>query len=262
LQAGVVAPDSDKKGSSGTKDGGILVRDWSLPDYWELVTWPRDSAGGANVRYGFPVPDDLSLVFEDGADGSENSNYVAADKDDNDSTEVEDMISAPPLRGGRTEEETMQPSETPEGSNPYILNVVGVQGLQKHVIESERDCLLFLSAPFCRTCRYLQPQYQRMARMGTEEWDGAVTFAKADAGGAIGKELGRALKVDAVPSFLLFRKGRLYGEPLIISRLPSRKLDLAVDFMKSGKPWDEQALREVDQDSKKNPRRPPKNSKP
>jgi hypothetical protein len=251
LQAGVVASTIPAL----SKSAGILVREWSLPDYWELVTWPRDSAGGANVRYGFPVPDDLSLAVEDGVDSDE-------DEDDDESSEDAFMVSAPPLSAGagRVTEERREPNETPDGSNPYILNVVGVQGLQKQVIEAERDCLLFLSAPFCRTCRYLEPQYQRMARKGADEWDGAVTFAKADAAGAVGKELGRALKVDAVPSFLLFRKGKVYGEPLSITRLPSPKLQLAIDLLQSGQPWDEQALREVDQD--KNSRRPPTKNRP
>jgi hypothetical protein len=223
LQAGITV-------SAAKAVGNTYKRGWSLPAYWELVTWPRDSAGGANVRYGFPVPEDLDSL---------NAN------------DAEEMVAEPPLRSvARTMEEEMAPSETPEESNPYILNIVGVRGLQETIVDSEADCLLFLSAPFCRTCRYLQPQYQRLARLGTQEHNGAVTFAKAEAVGATGKELGRLLEVEAVPAFLLFRKGKLFGEPLSITRLPSPKLQLAIQYLITGKPWDEQAIRDVERKAK------------
>lgn len=218
LKAGVTVKPAKQKQA---------VRGWSLQEYWELSTWPRDAAGGANVRYGFPVPEDLDSSLEDTDD------FV--------------LIAEPPLRSvGRTTEEELAPNETPEGANPYIQNVEGVQGLQSQIIAPEKDVLLFLSAPFCRTCRYLQPQYQRLARLKTDELNGAVTFCKAEAVGQAGKELGRALSVDAVPSFLLFRKGKLFGEPLSLTRLPSAKLTLAIELLEAGKAWDEQALRDVD----------------
>jgi hypothetical protein len=57
---------------------------------------------------------------------------------------------------------------------------------------------------------------------------------QADAGGVIGlKELGRALKVDAVPSFYYFM-GTTVWKPLQYLRLPSRKLSTLLLIGKSG----------------------------
>jgi hypothetical protein len=200
----------------------IFLRGYDLQRYWESTTWPRDSAGGANVRYGLPVIDEVDSLDEGQV-----------------------MIAEPPERmspkfyGDTDEGEDMEPA--PGLSNPFILKIKGVEGLQTEVISKQLDCLLFLSAPFCRTCRYLTPQYQRMARIGTEQ--STVIFAKADATGQMGKELGRLLEVVSVPTFFLFRKGKRFGEPLAVTRLPSKKLDAALNLLSTGQDWDEQVIR-------------------
>eukprot|EP00978_Attheya_sp_CCMP212_P036849 scaffold170038_cov45-Attheya_sp.AAC.3 len=51
--------------------------------------------------------------------------------------------------------------------------------------------------------------------------DNMLLFAKADAGGKKGKELGSALNIYAVPTFIMFRAGEPYGTPLYISKLQS-----------------------------------------
>ena len=59
--------------------------------------------------------------------------------------------------------------------------------------------------------------------------------------------ISRLLGVDAVPAFVLFQDGKRYGDTLSISKLPSKKLDFALDFMKSGKKWDRGAfLKQID----------------
>ena len=73
-----------------------------------------------------------------------------------------------------------------------------------------------------------------------------VTFAKADATGKIGKALGKALQVDAVPTFVLFRRGHVYGSPMSISRLPSKQLEQAVDYLATGKGWDDALFADED----------------
>ena len=62
-------------------------------------------------------------------------------------------------------------------------------------------------------------------------------FAKADATGSAGKALGRQLGVVAVPSFVLFRNGIRYGA-VSTSKLPSDRLDKAIEDLEAGKDFD------------------------
>jgi len=200
----------------------VLVRGWTLKDFWELTSWPRDSAGAGDTRYGMPVLEDLDTLFQ------------------------ERMVSEPPSMSKSTfqeeEKKAQEEQVKADAENPHVITVRGVEGLQRDIIAAEKDCLLFLSAPWCRTCRYLSPQYTRMAREASVE----VTFAKADASGKIGKALGKALDVDAVPAFIFFRQGELFGSPLSVSRLPSKKLERAIDCLASGMAWDTDLLDEED----------------
>ena len=218
-----------------------LVRSWSLSEYWEGATWPRDA--GSNVRFGLP-----SL------EADEDRAYQLSGRDDVD--DEDDDAGSPTT------------SKFVDGDNPHVMQLVGVKGVQQEIMNPQRDGLLFLSAPFCRTCRYLTPQYQRLARRETEKTTMMMTtttqatsettsdtsnltreifFAKADATGKVGKELGRRLNIDAVPTFILFKNGRRFGKPLTITRLPSRKLELAIEFLRQDLEWDDDALRELDE---------------
>jgi len=213
----------------------VYVRGWSLKDFWEYTRWPRDSSG-TNKRYGLPVVEDLESLAED---------------EDEDGP----MISAPPFQGSavQNEPEISEEDEREAANNPYVMMISGVKGLQEKIVDDQTTCLLFLSAPFCRTCRYLKPQYQRMARRYSEDAKysgdgdgGDFVFAKAEATGKLGKELGKALGCDSVPSFLLFDKGRMYGKPLAVSRLPSKKLEMAMASLRQGERWDESKFLEED----------------
>lgn len=200
----------------------VLVRGWTLKDFWEHTSWPRDSAGAGNTRYGLPVMEEVDTLFK------------------------ERMISEPPplSKSSYHEEEKKARAEQlkTDAENPYVMTVRGVEGLQRDIIAAEKDCLLFLSAPWCRTCRYISPQYTRMAREASVE----VTFAKADTTGNIGKALGKALEVDAVPAFVFFRQGQVFGSPLSVSRLPSKKIERAIDCLASGMEWDSEVLLDED----------------
>jgi thiol-disulfide isomerase/thioredoxin len=201
------------------ESNNLLMRGWSLGDFWELTSWPRDSAGAGDTRYGLPVLQDVDTIFQ------------------------ERMVAEPPSvgQGAKFQEQERKARAQQvkaDAENPHVMTIHGVDGLQRDVIAAEKDCLLFLSAPWCRTCRYLSPQYTRMARERSHE----VVFAKADASGNVGKALGKALEVDAVPAFILFRQGQIFGTPLSVSRLPSRKLELAIDCLASGMEWDSSLL--------------------
>jgi thiol-disulfide isomerase/thioredoxin len=197
----------------GGKVGDVYTSGWSLPSFWESTTWPRDTDGGGG-RFGMPVIRDL-LDFD-------------ADDDDDDDDEVDDVstttLSVLP--------DTILASND---ENPFVRTVVGVVGLRQRILQPQEDCLLFLSAPFCRTCRYLGPSYTRLARLNK----GKIVFAKADTTGLLGKELGRYLRVESVPSFVFFAKGRRVGKSLGVTKLPSPKLQAKIDKLAMGGDLDE-----------------------
>jgi hypothetical protein len=203
-----------------------IVRGWSLGDFWEQTSWPKDSAGTGSVRYGLPVVEDRDL-------------------------DEEPLLSAAPGRPQRldkTYEEfdpdgKVKPAPTPDQENPFVRNVAGVSGMQDEIMDASKDSILFLSARFCKTCKTISPLYTRMARM-SKDADSSTLFAKAETSGPWGKELGRFLEVDAVPAFVLFRDGKRYGSPLSVSRLPSKKIERAIELLESGADWDPSILKE------------------
>jgi len=197
--------------------GNEAVRTWNLPDFWELASWPRDSSGGANVRFGLPVIDDLGLdLLQEAMDKQEQVEFREAQK--------------------------------PEEINPFVTPIVGVEGMQQIIVDAGQTCLLFLSAPFCRTCKSLAPAYTRMARL---QGNDSLIFAKADTSGKTGKALGKALEIDAVPAFVLFRNGQRFGTPLSVTRIPSQKLNLAVEMLTSGKEWDSAVFQGLEEEEEK-----------
>ena len=73
-----------------------------------------------------------------------------------------------------------------------------------------------------------------------------VVFVKAEAVGLAVKGWGRALGVESVPSFVMFKNGRRYGEALSNSRLPLKKLESAIEYLQEVKEWDEVAFSDDD----------------
>ena len=213
-------------------DKSDLVKGWTLSDFWEQTTWPRDSNGNGNTRFGLPTKDDeLEGVDEYGDDGR--------------------ILSAAPKPFPDREFEATEESKDGKGpiptqpaqDNPYVLKIAGVHGMRTEVIDKELTSIMFLSARFCKTCKSIDPLYTRMARLSSEK-NSDVVFVKAEASGPFGKELGRRLEVDAVPAFILFRNGIRYGTPLSVSKFPSKKIETAVELLESGKPWDADILKE------------------
>lgn len=197
---------------SWKSEGNALVRTWSLPEVWELTSWPRDSDSTSNVRFGFPVVVDLDADDE-----------YEGDIDENEFEEEEDV-------------------EINGGFQSFITDITSVQDLTREVINQGKDCVLFLSAKYCRTCKTIAPAYTRMARINHSD---KLLFCRADTTGPNGKELSKTLNVNAVPLFLLFKQGERYGTPLLVNKLPSKKLDLALEFLRTGATWDSAALEKV-----------------
>lgn len=193
---------------------------WSMKDYWELTTWPRDVTAAANVRFGFPVIDDLN---------------------DN---EQQKMISAPP-RSANAPPREIPADEFAGSENPFIVTINGVEDLTHEILGEKKKCVLFMSSSSCRTCKYLSPQFTNLSRRFNDS-NSDVVFAKVNAFSKRGKELSRVLSVDAVPAFVLFRDGQRFGTTMSISRMPSKKLDLALELLENGK-WDAQRINKLDQ---------------
>uniref|UniRef100_A0A7S3P7H5 Thioredoxin domain-containing protein n=1 Tax=Amphora coffeiformis TaxID=265554 RepID=A0A7S3P7H5_9STRA len=238
LKAKLVAPSLQTIDQS--KNSATWARGFSLKATWEANTWPSTTDG---TRFGFPT--------------------LEEDEDDEDD-EYDDLVVTSANLSSRVQprsEEALQEQESnrigtraraqPSSTSPYIQTVYGPEGLEEDVIKPELDCILFMSAPFCRTCKKLQAPYARLARLNHEDANSQVVFAKADVVGSFGKALGKSLGINAVPTFVLFRKGERFGRPLIISKLPDQQFDLALEYLKDREEWDDS---QFDTDDKNNPR--------
>lgn len=237
LDAGVLFP---AKSRDKLYQKSKSVRGWTLSDFWEQSTWPRDSSGSAQTRFGLPVVEDPNLEDEPliaeapFRPGTGVKRRASSSFEDFDFSNKDDYLEdAPP---------------TPRQENPFVYQVAGVQGVKTEIMEKESDCILFLSAKFCKTCKLIDPQYTRMARIAKnpeeENSPSPIVFTKAETSGRWGKELGRYLQVEAVPAFILFRKGKRFGSALSVSKLPSKKIDRALFLLESGADWDPDVLRE------------------
>eukprot|EP00980_Cylindrotheca_fusiformis_P019384 scaffold6661_cov109-Cylindrotheca_fusiformis.AAC.4 len=227
LEKGVILSSQLRKKMYAKSD---VVRGWSLSDFWENTRWPRDAS--ADVRFGLPVLGEQEEEEEDERMISE------APSQKFEKVAVSSLLRAEAL-GVDTDEEAPQPKQT----NPHVFDINGVSGMKSAIIDPGKDCILFLSAKFCKTCKHLTPKYTRLARIEKEN-DSPVLFARAEMGSAWGKKLGRVLQVDAVPSFVLFRNGKRFGSPLSVSDLPSKKIGRALALLESGKDWDPSVLKE------------------
>ena len=246
LDAGVVYRPRDQKMTN--KD--VFVREWSLKDFWVFTSWPRDADGEGNTRYGLPVLDteDFDLVYAMSLAEDEANAAIANGGDSGDEESV------PTLR--------RVAKSLPRGAadNPYVTDINGVEGLNRQIVGPRKHAVVFCSASWCRTCRSLKPKYTKIAREAMAEVEDGrkattgdidvlnreITFAEADTTGTNGKILSRYLDVEAVPAFVLFKSGKLYGEPLSISRLPSKKLNLALELLRSGQEYDAAAIEALD----------------
>jgi hypothetical protein len=123
------------------------------------------------------------------------------------------------------------------------VEIESLGDIMDEIRSQKKDAVLFVSAPYCRLCRSIGPIYNRMARISSEELKSDLQFAKATTGTSKAmKQLTFTLQIDSVPSFILFRKGEKYGEPLGVPKLPSVKLNRAIEGLKTGKDWDPEIL--------------------
>jgi hypothetical protein len=227
LGKGVIFSQQQRKKMYAKSD---IVRGWSLADFWESTRWPRDSSGSADTRFGLPVIEGDDLEDEPLLSGPTASNF-------------ERLSTRSFLRKTSIDEDEEIPEvPTPTQNNPHVYQIAGIHGLQSEIMDQNKDCILFLSARFCKTCKSLSPKYTRMARIEKEN-DSSILFAKTEVASRWGKQLGAFLEVDAVPAFVLFRKGKQFGIPLSTSTLPSNKIDRALRLLESDDDWDPSILK-------------------
>lgn len=241
FQQKIIYPtDRNENGSHAGKK--LFVRGCSFPDYAEVEIWPQDSTDGATVRYGFPGVRELTLEAKMDAmmgtfGNSSKTKKTTKEDNSNDSSSGEDGNDSP------KKEKTQE--------NPFVIDIESLADITSEIRNQKKDAVLFVSAPYCRLCRTIGPLYNRMARISKEELNSELQFAKAVTGTSKGmKQLTFTLKIDSVPTFVLFRKGEIFGEPFGVPKLPSVKLDRAIEYLKTGRDWDPSIV-EIDEGASK-----------
>jgi len=240
MKNGVILTEKQRKKACSKKSDAI--RGWSLSDFWEQMSWPRDSSGSGTTRFGLPVRDDSDDVEKEFMisaapyDAIQRNRQVRLDDDDDDDVDIGEVASSSaPLSSPRGSNRAIQ-------KNPYVLDIMDMDGLQSEIVVPQKNCILFMSARFCKTCKTINPAYTRMARMNSEnDHANDFTFVKAETSGATGKELAAQLSVRAVPSFVFVREGKILGQTYV-SKLPSKKVEKAVQILTSGAEWDHTLL--------------------
>jgi len=213
-----------KEKKNYNQNNNVMIRSWSLKDFWEFANWPRDSDGGLESRFGLPVLTEIDLFGENEENQEENDDIPTLN------------VGTPALDVGTSTKET----------NPFVTQLQDIEQLQQDILSPKRNCLLFLTAPNCKTCFRLKPAYTRMARQNDE----SVLYATADVVSTRsgGKELGKLLGIQVVPSFVLFRDGDRFGPLINVSKLPNKKLDKAIQLLVEGRDWDANELKELERE--------------
>lgn len=233
FQGKIIYPsERNENGNHATKK--LFVRGCSFPDYAEIEIWPQDSSEGAAVRFGFPGIQELTLearmekVMGTFDSSSDNNGQINVSKS-----------------GGSISEgnSSLKKKRKSKQENPFVVDIESLGDITEEIRNEKKDAVLFVSAPYCRLCRSIGPLYNRMARISKEELDSDLVFAKATTGSSKAmKQLTFTLQVDSVPTMVLFRKGERYGQAFGVSKLPSVKLNQAIERLKTGKEWDPEII--------------------
>ena len=153
LGSNIIYPtDRNENGSHEKKPA--FVRGCSFPDYAEVEIWPTDVIDDAAVRFGFPGIGELTLEAK-----------------------VEELM------GYNEPKQAIK--ETKKQKNPFVTEISSLGDLREEIVEQKKDAVLFVSAPYCKLCRAINPVYTRMAPISTEEQHRDLMFTKATSAGKI-----------------------------------------------------------------------------
>jgi len=259
LDKNVIFPaGSNEVGSQGDKS--TFVRGWSLSDLTELKTWPRASEGAG--RFGFPVIDlnaprirpvkETKKVIAPAvekivAEDANKDNAYEEESPTSELTSSESMMETTVNATSTRQIKVTKSSSKKVSSNPYVTTISSASELNQNIVEARRNCILFLTASYCQKCKRLTPQFQRMARKSSDSDSSAnsssandVLFAHVDiSAGPKGKQLGKLLNVEKVPSVIIFQNGNqveLDGEEssIVVERGNLNRLDEVVDALDKG----------------------------
>lgn len=215
----------------------ILIRKWEIQDFWEETSWPRDNSG-TGVRYGLPV---LSDDDDDDDEDEDKLDELLRNIDQPLSWAVkqqqQQQLGTRVGSVGGMDEQEVRKQTIVDNTNPYVTQIVGIDGLATQIIYPRRSSVVFVAMRSCRTCKSINTMYTKLARDRDTKGDTNILFAKADATGSTGRQLGKQLGIVAVPSFVLFRNGLRYGA-VFTSKLPNDRLDQAIRDMEAGKDFD------------------------
>ena len=219
------------------KTGSVNIRGSDARDLLESTTWPRDSEG-VNVRYGFPPV----IGFEDDEDYDEDYDEDFDEDDDEDySGDEDERNDGTEYFGGEEDEDTKEIGEEQDRmtklktSAAQVRSITKLQEVSSEIMETESNAVLFLSAPWCKACKFMGPPYKRLSKLEPE-----VKFLQVSISSEEGKEVSRWLGVDSVPSFVFFRDGKVIGDPVSTAKLrKGGEVYAGVQLLKTGGQWKE-----------------------
>jgi thiol-disulfide isomerase/thioredoxin len=243
FNAKIIYPvDRNENGSHQNKN--IFVRGCSFPDYAEVEIWPNDS--DSSIRFGFPVGmKDFTPKPNKSINPTKSSNEIT-------SPTVSKNMKDDTIKLGSVvaSQETNKSATERNQGNPFVLEVESLSHIRQEIVLEKKTAVLFVSAPYCRTCRTITPQFNRLARISKEENNSDLVFAKASTAGKQGKQITSILQIQSVPTFVLFREGERYGEPFGLSKLPSELFDTVIHRLENGEEWDPSVIKQ-DSDNQK-----------
>jgi thiol-disulfide isomerase/thioredoxin len=205
------------------KAGTVNIWGSDVRDLLESTTWPRDSEG-VNVRYGFPPV--VGFEDEDDDDEEDDDMEYSNNEEEEDSEEIGE--------GGEDTGEQDRMTKL-RNSAAKVTAITNLQEVSSEIMETQSNAVLFLSAPWCKACKYMAPPYKRLSKLEPE-----VKFLQVSISSEEGKEVSRWLGVDAVPSFVFFREGKVIGDPVSTGKLrKGGEVYTGVQLLKTGGRWKE-----------------------
>ena len=249
LKNGVILSEQQRSKACSKKSDAI--RGWSLSDFWEQTSWPRDSSGSGTTRYGLPVRDTFDEVemingLAVSAPPTVARGVPAFRKSSNEYDEYGAEYEDDVVDGDASSSSPVK--KRPVQNNPYVMDILDIADFENEIVQTKKNCVMFMSARFCRTCKTINPSYTRMARIGKEKGRSKnFSFVKAETGSPSGKKLAKLVSVRAVPSFVFVREGKILGQ-IYASKLPNEKVKKAMGLLESGAEWDESLVDDDDED--------------
>jgi len=151
----------------------------------EASAWPRDAETGG--RFGFPG---ASLWLDDEEDEEEEEE------------EADDDVDYSAVGGDVELEHQVEKKKSVLGG--HVMDVSSKSELEQ-AVHAKRNCVVFVSAGWCRKCKYIKRQYARVSEeFHDENQELSFLHLDAEANPNVASQLG----VSDVPDFFLYRQGK------------------------------------------------------